>query len=124
MRNLLISHRLLLFNQKVSLTDLKQKADGTKAVVAGYHSGLGIFHPAVVKIPATVGKRCGKRRKDLPRAVAKALGLLSFLTEKLRSHHHITSVLDWVFVFLYKIVVTRSSYDRYFYSFHQNVLRH
>ena len=52
---------------------------GAKSVVAGEHGGVGIFHPSVVEIAATLGKRLHVRGENAPRRRAKALGALGIL---------------------------------------------
>ena len=61
---------------RILVQGFHQKAHGTEAVVAGEHGGLGILHPAVVKVLRTVAQGPAQRGERVsPGTLAKALGL-------------------------------------------------
>lgn len=61
---------------RVLVQGLDVKADRPEAVVTADHSRLGILHPAIVEIAATVCQRHHKGRHALPCTVAHSIRLL------------------------------------------------
>lgn len=87
----------LSINEK-ELFGLNQKTDWAEAVVATNHGTLGIFHPAIIEIAATLGQRFHKLAHRLPSFVAKAIWLGTIDTNPALTLADIASVLDRILI--------------------------
>ena len=70
-----------IYSGRILVQGFQIEAYGPEAVVAGNTSRLGIFHPAVIEIPAAVGQGHDEGGDGIPGTGAEALGPLPAVLE-------------------------------------------
>ena len=98
-----------------------QKTHRTKAVVAGEHGRLGIFHPAVIEVLTAVAQGQYKGREGIPGTLAKAIRLLPAIGDKNLSHFHVAGVGDRIFVLGHQVLILRDTHDGDLTFFHMMI---